>query len=105
MGYSVYMQLSFFSRSHFGVAVSWFSHCIGSSSTTTRTRTSKAIPHWGFLVSELDGMSDGGYTCQRGRLRKVQQLVAPLDRYIPTILHTYLTSVNVPIFEYYGISL
>lgn len=58
MGYSVYMQLSFFSRSHFGVAVSWFSHCIGSSSTTTRTRTSKAVPHWGFLVSELDGMSD-----------------------------------------------
>lgn len=61
VGYSVYMQLSFFSRSHFGVAVSWFSHCIGSSSTTTttRTRTSKAVPHWGFLVSELDGMSDG----------------------------------------------
>lgn len=59
MGYSVYMQLSFFSRSHFGVAVSWFSHCIGSSSTTTRTRTNKAVPHWGFLVSELDGMSDG----------------------------------------------
>lgn len=59
VGYSVYTQLSFFSRSHFGVAVSWFSHCIGSSSTTTTTRTSKAIPHWGFLVSELDGMSDG----------------------------------------------
>lgn len=59
VGYSVYMQLSFFSRSHFGVAVSWFSHCIGLSSTTTRSRTSKAVPHWGFLVSELDGMSDG----------------------------------------------